>query len=403
MDRSVSDEVQLVGFRLGEEQYAVGISEVQEIIRVPDVTRVPKAPEFVEGVINLREKVLPVLSLRKKFALKDVERMDSQRIIVVNVDGISTGMIVDSVSEVLRLPKDSIEPPPPLLSGLDTDHLQGIGKLKDDKKLLLLLDLHKLLTTSEKEKLSQLSKTGETSIDKDKREERKMTEEEQLVSFKIENEEFGVNIEEVQEIIRLPEITRVPQAPFFVEGVINLRGNVLPVIDLRKRFDLEATKKTNATRIVVTNVEGKTTGIIVDSVSEVLRLPKDSIEPPPPIIAGIEAKYLRGIGKLNEGKRLLILLNLKEILTVREEDKVRKEEKKSVSFRKEESKPEPEKLEKTRSGEEKGTREAEAQKKESKPEVELEKAGIKLEKETETKAKKEEGKKAEKTKEKEKK
>ncbi|MCD6574378.1 chemotaxis protein CheW, partial [Candidatus Aerophobetes bacterium] len=123
------------------------------------------------------------------------------------------------------------------------------------------------------------------------------------------------------EIIRLPEITRVPQAPFFVEGVINLRGNVLPVIDLRKRFDLEATQKTNATRIVVTNVDGKTTGIIVDSVSEVMRLPKNAIEPPPPIMAGIEARYLRGIGKLEDGKRLLILLNLEEILTVREEDR----------------------------------------------------------------------------------
>jgi len=323
-EKAISDEAQFVGFRLGDEEYAVGISEVQEIIRVPEITRVPKAPEFVEGVINLREKVLPIISLRKRFSLENIEKTDSQRIIVVNIDGISTGMVVDSVSEVLRLSKDAIEPPPPILSGLDTDHLQGIGKMEDGKRLLLLLDLHKLLTTSEKRKLSQLSKTGEADI-KDRKEGRRMTEEEQLVSFKIENEEFGVNIEEVQEIIRLPEITRVPQAPFFVEGVINLRGNVLPVIDLRKRFDLEATKKTNATRIVVTNVDNKTTGIIVDSVSEVLRLPKDAIEPPPPIVAGIEAKYLRGIGKLDDGKRLLILLNLREILTVRKEDKAKRE------------------------------------------------------------------------------
>jgi purine-binding chemotaxis protein CheW len=343
---AVDTELQLVGFRLGEEEYGVGISQVQEIIRLPEITRVPKAPGFVEGVINLREKVLPIISLRKRFALEDVEKADSQRIIVVNIDGVSTGMIVDSVSEVLRLPKDSIEPPPPILFGLDTDHLEGIGKLEDGKRLLLLLDLPRLLTTSEKRKLSQLSKSGETDINKDKKEGRKMTEEEQLVSFKIENEEFGVNIEEVQEIIRLPEITKVPRAPFFVEGVINLRGNILPVIDLRKRFDLEATRKTNATRIVVTNVDDKTTGIIVDSVSEVLRLPKDSIEPPPPIVAGIEAKYLRGIGKLNEGKRLLILLNLKEVLTLREGDKARKEEVKPVSPGKEEPKSKPLKLEK---------------------------------------------------------
>lgn len=149
-----------------------------------------------------------------------------------------------------------------------------------------------------------------------------MAEEEQLVICKIEDEEFGVGIEEVQEIIRLPEITRVPRTPSFVEGVINLRGNVLPVIDLRKRFGLKATKKTNATRIVAVNVVNKTTGIIVDSVSEVLRLPKDDIEPPPPIVAGVEAKYLRGIGKLNDGKRLLILLNLNEVLTVKEKEEL---------------------------------------------------------------------------------
>jgi len=372
---AVDTEHQLVGFKLGAEEYAVEISRVQEIIRLPEITKIPKVPHFVEGVINLREKILPIISLRKKFNLEDVGKINSLRIIVVNLDGISTGIVVDSVSEVLRLPKDAVEPPPPILTGLDSQHLKGIGKLDDGKKILLLLDLPKLLTSSEKKELSELTKNRRDNQDKDKKGDKKMTEEEQLVSFKIENEEFGVNIEEVQEIIRLPEITRVPQAPFFVEGVINLRGNIIPVIDLRKRFELDATSKTNATRIVVSNVNGKTTGIIVDSVSEVLRLPKDAIEPPPPIIAGIEAKYLRGIGKLDDGKRLLILLDLKEILTVRKEDKVRRDEKEPVF----------------------------PGKKESKSEVELEKAGIKLEKEAETRAKKEEDKKTEKTKEKEKK
>lgn len=358
MDKIVSDEVQLVSFRLGGEEYAVGISEVQEIIRVPKITKVPKAPSFVEGVINLREKILPIISLRKKFGLEDIEKTDSLRVIVVNINGLSTGMIVDSMSEVLRLSKDSIEPPPPILAGLDVDHLQGIGKLEEGKRLLLLLNLNNFLTTLERRELSQLSRTKETNIDKDKKRRGKVTEEEQLVSFKTENEEFGVNVEEVQEIIRLPEITRVPQAPFFVEGVINLRGDILPVIDLRKRFDLEATKKTNATRIVVVNVDGKTTGIIVDSVSEVLRLPQDSIEPPPPIIAGIEAKYLRGIGKLDGGKRLIILLNLKkEILTttVKEgkvevkkerEEEERKEEKSASSENNPAKSTKPMKLEK---------------------------------------------------------
>jgi len=348
-----SNEVQLVGFKLSEEEYAVGVSEVQEIIRVPEITRIPKAPPSIEGVINLRDKVLPILSLRKKFDLKNIEKTDSLRIIVVNAGEVSMGMIVDSVSEVLRLSKDTIEPPPSIASGIDAQYLKGIGKLEEGKRLLLLLDLVKLLTASERKKLSKLGQVNEKNLKNTEGGERKMAEEEQLVSFKIENEEFGVGIEEVQEIIRLPEITRVPKAPSFVEGVINLRGNVLPVIDLRKRFDLEATKKTNATRIVVVNVDDKTTGIIVDSVSEVLRLSKDAVEPPPPIVAGIEAKYLRGIGKLNDGKRLIVLLDLNEVLTVKEKEELARMElkksqeavKKHVELKTDESKeidkPEP--------------------------------------------------------------
>ncbi|RLF43001.1 MAG: hypothetical protein DRN17_06950, partial [Thermoplasmata archaeon] len=138
--------------------------------------------------------------------------------------------------------------------------------------------------------------------------------ERQLVSFKIAGQEFGLDIGEVQEIIKIPEITRVPKAPEFVEGIINLRGGVLPVIDSRRRFNLEAGKQEDSNRILVVNVEGKRTGIIVDSVSEVLRLPEDAIEPAPSLI-GSGAEYLEGIGKLKEGRRLISLLNLQRFLS----------------------------------------------------------------------------------------
>lgn len=144
--------------------------------------------------------------------------------------------------------------------------------------------------------------------------------ENQLVCFNLGKEEFGIDIMKVQEIIKVPEITKVPRTPDFVEGVINLRGNVLPVVDLRTRFDLEETERNESNRIIVVNIKGKTTGIIVDFVSEVLRLPKNSIEPPPPIISGIQAQFLRGVGKLKDGKRLVILLNLDKILKVTKED-----------------------------------------------------------------------------------
>jgi len=138
--------------------------------------------------------------------------------------------------------------------------------------------------------------------------------EHQLVGFNLEEEKFGVDIMDVQEIIKIPEITRVPKAPQFVEGMINLRGQVLPVIDCRKRFDLESRERVDSNRIIVVNIEGKTMGIIVDSVSEVLRLPDEAVEPPPPIITGVDAEYLDGIGKMEDGKYLISLLNLKKFL-----------------------------------------------------------------------------------------
>jgi len=140
----------------------------------------------------------------------------------------------------------------------------------------------------------------------------------QLVTFRLGNEEFSIDILRVEEIIRDMDLTRVPKTPDFVEGVINLRGRVIPVLDLRKRFGLPAEEKTNETRIIVVDVDNKTVGFKVDAVSEVLRLPADTVEPPPPIVTGIESDYIKGVGKL-EG-RLLILLDIAKILTRTEKD-----------------------------------------------------------------------------------
>lgn len=140
----------------------------------------------------------------------------------------------------------------------------------------------------------------------------------QLVTFRLGNEEFSLDILKVQEIIRHMDLTRVPKAPDFVEGVINLRGRVIPVLDLRKRFGLPADERTNETRIIVVEVDNNTVGLKVDAVSEVLRLPADTVEPPPSIVTGVESDYIKGVGKL-EG-RLLILLDVAKILTKTETD-----------------------------------------------------------------------------------
>jgi len=140
----------------------------------------------------------------------------------------------------------------------------------------------------------------------------------QLVTFSIGEEEFGVDILKVQEIIRTMEITKVPKAPHFVEGVINLRGNVIPIVDLRKRFGLKIREYDKHTRIIVIEINKMIVGFVVDSVSEVLRIPANTVEPPPPVVAGLESEYISGVGKLED--RLLILLDLDRLLSGEEKD-----------------------------------------------------------------------------------
>ena len=138
----------------------------------------------------------------------------------------------------------------------------------------------------------------------------------QLVSFKIGDEEFGVDILRVQEINRMSQITKVPNTPDFLEGVINLRGRIVPVIDLRVKLGMLRKEHDKDTRIVVVELKGKTMGFIVDEVNEVLRISKDITEAPPDIISGVNAEYITSIGKLED--RLLILLDLERTLSTTE-------------------------------------------------------------------------------------
>lgn len=139
----------------------------------------------------------------------------------------------------------------------------------------------------------------------------------QLVSFRVEDEEFGLEILRVQEIIRIQPLTRVPASPDFIEGVINLRGRVIPVISLRRRFGLPQVAADKQTRIVVVEVKGAVLGFMVDAVSEVLRLPAGTVEPPPRI-GRVEREYVRGVGKLDN--RLLILLDIDRLMSEAEEE-----------------------------------------------------------------------------------
>ena len=141
-------ERQLVVFELANEYYGVDIHRVDGIIRIQTITAVPHAPEFVDGVTNLRGEILPVINLRRRFNMPEIEHTNNTRIVVSVMNGTKVGMIVDGVSEVLNINQDAIEPPSPMVTNVDTNFIEGIAKEKD--RLIILVALGKVLSASEK-------------------------------------------------------------------------------------------------------------------------------------------------------------------------------------------------------------------------------------------------------------
>lgn len=136
----------------------------------------------------------------------------------------------------------------------------------------------------------------------------------QFVVFSIGKELYGVGIDAVQEIVRVPEITEMPDAPAFLEGVINLRGRIVPVIDLRKRFRLQGKEKTKSTRVLIADNSGSLVGLLVDTVSEVIKIQPDAIEEPPQMVSDVGVEYITGVAKVNS--RLIIILDLRNVLSI---------------------------------------------------------------------------------------
>ncbi|MFW6113331.1 MAG: chemotaxis protein CheW [Actinomycetota bacterium] len=144
---AVQEEIQVVVFSLGREEFAVEVTQVREIIRMEEITRMPRTPEFVEGIINLRGQIIAVIDLAQRLNLEAAERDSETRIIVVEAHDVKVGMIVDSVSEVMRVNKDTLEPTPSLTTDVSASYLQGV--VKKDNRLIILLDLSKVLSVEE--------------------------------------------------------------------------------------------------------------------------------------------------------------------------------------------------------------------------------------------------------------
>lgn len=260
--------------------------------------------------------------------LRDFERevetniQEDQRIIVVDANGFVLGLVVDHVNEVLNVMRKLLDPPPMVTSSGGTE-LEAVAKLDDGNRLIMLLDVVNLMRDQKLREMHGTSKSeaaAATKLAGGKTGDKQELSEVQLVTFMLGGEEYGIPISQIQEIDRLSKITKVPKAARFIEGVTNLRGEVIPVLNTRKRFDLEIREFDDRTRIIIVELGGVKTGLIVDSVREVLSLSKKDIAPPPEAIhSGVDQQFISGIGKIDGGKRMVVLLEVEKILSRNEQ------------------------------------------------------------------------------------
>ena len=311
-EEDLSDELQLVSFDVDGQEYAIAIEDVQEIVQVPEaVIHVPHSESHVLGVMTLRSRLLPLVNLRAMFALPYRELDEKSRIVVLTLGGVSVGVVVDAVSEVLRVSKSGVDPLPAMLAREgNLAEVTSICRLDNGKRLVSIVTARNLFGHSViKEALSAVNESELEEGQQTKEADDNLDDDEQVVIFRLDKEEFGAPIASVQEIVRVPEeLIRVPKAPSFVEGVINLRGTVLPVIDLRLRLGLNQVERSDRQRIMVFLISDVRTGFIVYQVAEVLKIPKAAIEPAPQLSSD-QVRLLSRMANLEKQKRMVQLID----------------------------------------------------------------------------------------------
>ncbi len=322
--RDEDDTIQLVSLVVDGQEYAFAIHEVDEIVRVPEqIAHVPHTQSHVLGLINLRNRLLPLVSLRRIFSLSELPLNENNRVVVVRLkteggDSQRVGIVVDQVREVLRVSASVQDRLPSILSRGEVDEIGAVCRLEGGKRLVSILSAGALFQQKAFQDALELQRQHETSEIAAASEEdaavQGETDETQLVVYQLASQEYGVDIHSVQEIIRVPEtLNRVPKTPEFVEGMINLRGMVLPVVEMRLRFGFAREERNDRQRILVLNVSGVRTGFIVNSVTEVLRVPRSAVERSPKL-SEEQDKLIGEVANLNEGKRMILVLDAEPLL-----------------------------------------------------------------------------------------
>lgn len=299
-------KIEMVVFRVGEEEFAFALSNVKEIIRVPSMTKVPNAPQYISGLCNLRGELLPIVDSRKLFGMPDKEFSESSRIIVADICGKKVGLVSDKVSEVINVEETEVKEPPASIKGIDGGVINGILILNDGKRVVMILDAEKIIKVGD---LDAAANQQSKSVEKITVSETKEDEEEQIVIFNIGMEEYAFNINYVKEILRLPDVMKVPNAVSHIEGLFSIRNQLLAAINMGRLLSMNCKQPDEQSRVIIINNGSFSYGAIVDKVSHVVRVQKKLFKENSRIAHYSSTELVKGIFSLNNGKRLVMMLD----------------------------------------------------------------------------------------------
>jgi purine-binding chemotaxis protein CheW len=306
----------LVTFEVAGQEFALPLEVVQEILPAPSaITFVARADSVVLGITSVRGALLPLLSLRGLLGLTAANAAnDRQKVIVTKVGGARVGLLADRARAIVAADPALVDPVPPVLAARvgGESRIKAIFRGEGGHRLISILSPEQLFREDVMQRLAAgnhapavqgSASTAAAAV------------ESIFLVFRLGDVEFGLPIDTIVEVAQVPaQITRVPKTPKFLDGVINLRGEVLPVIDQRRRFEMPRLEHAEGRKLVVIKTERHRAGIIVDSVSDVLRTRPESIEPPPDLTDQI-SRLVRGVINLPQSDRIVLLLDPTELLT----------------------------------------------------------------------------------------
>ena len=305
----------LVTFEVAGQEFGLGLEAVREIVAAPvDLAAVAGAEALILGVVAYRQGLLPVLSLRGLLGFCPANTVgDREKMLVTTVAGVLVGLVADRMRSIIPVDPERLEPTPSVLAARTggESRIRAIYREGDGRRLISVLAPEQLFREDVMQRLEQGAEFGH-AVEQGARSE---ADERQFLVFKLGDDEFGLPIEAVDEVAKVPEkVTRLPKTPKFLEGVINLRGEVLPVIDQRRRFDMPKSEQTARRRLVVLRSDRHRAGLLVDSVSEVLRSSIEAIVPAPDL-TGEAVRLVYGVINLEGSGRMVMVLDPAELLS----------------------------------------------------------------------------------------